>query len=239
MIDKARKPGLFLYLLIAILLILTSFSLLTLYNKYADDDEQISSPFELRAVIIDAGHGGKDGGAISVTGTVEKELNLEIANNLEIIMKTLGYKVIMTRTTDCELTVEGSSESRKMQDLKGRLLISQSNKNIPFVSIHMNKFSDKRYSGLQVYYSKNNDLSKEIAVNIQNTVKSTLQPTNNRNPKAATSSIFLLSKITSPAVLIECGFLSNQNEAKLLDDAQYRRELSLVIASALSIDLVN
>ncbi len=237
---KALNNSLFLYLLIAILLILASFSLLSFYDRYANDDNmQISSSFELRAFIIDAGHGGKDGGAISVTGTPEKELNLFVANNIDAIMRALGYKIIMTRNTDCELTVKDSNESRKMQDLKGRLNISANNPNIPFVSIHMNKFTNERYSGLQVYYSDNNILSGKIANNIQNTVKSVLQPTNNRKSKAATSSIYILSKIKSPAVLIECGFISNHNEANLLDNSEYRKELSLTIVSALTSDLNN
>ncbi len=226
------KNSLLLYFLIAILLILTAYILHQAYAKFIREDLDTSTnPTACRTVILDAGHGGYDGGAISVTGTAEKTLNLDTTLTLAALLKAQGYQVILTRDSDTELSHE-SGGSRKMQDLKGRLQIAEENRGIPFISIHMNKFPQNRYNGLQVYYSQNDSTSQSLAELIQATVREQLQPDNNRETKPATSSIFLLHKATSPAVLIECGFLSNEDEAKKLEDTDYRTALCLLIASA-------
>lgn len=187
-----------------------------------------------RSVIIDAGHGGMDGGAVSVTGSVEKELNLSVSLTVREILHLLGYNVIMTRETDTELTaVDGGS--RKMQDLKGRLNIACENNDAPFISIHMNKFSAEKYSGLQTYYSANDPNSSRLASAVQDSIKQLLQPNNEREIKASDSGIYLLQEIRSPAILIECGFLSNHNEATLLDDEVYRTKLSTIIATSVNL----
>ncbi len=186
---------------------------------------------ERRRIVLDPGHGGKDGGAVSVTGTDEKLLNLDISLSVREYLHVLGYEVILTRENDVELT-HPDGGTRKMQDLKGRLQIALEYPEAVFISIHMNKFPESKYSGLQVYYSPNEPRSFEFAKTVQNTVKETLQPNNNRNVKKADSTIFLLHKIQSPAILIECGFISNPNEAELLDTNEYRVKLSSTIASA-------
>ncbi|MBQ8254073.1 MAG: N-acetylmuramoyl-L-alanine amidase [Clostridia bacterium] len=187
---------------------------------------------ERRRIVLDPGHGGKDGGALSVTGADEKHLNLDISLSMREALHILGYEVILTRESDIELT-HPDGGTRKMQDLKGRLEIASSNNDATFVSIHMNKFSIPKYCGLQVYYSPNNENSFNIAKAVQDTVTSVLQPQNDRKVKKADSSIFLLHKIESPAILIECGFLSNQIEAELLDTPEYRVKLSGSIAAAI------
>lgn len=186
-----------------------------------------------RRIVIDPGHGGKDGGAVSVTGSYEEQLNLDVSLSLREILHFLGYDVIMTRESDVELT-HSDGGTRKMQDLKGRLEIAESHSDAVFVSIHMNKFPESRYSGLQVYYSPNDAHSFNIAKCVQDSVAANLQSDNNRKIKKADSTIFLLHKIKSPAILIECGFLSNQSEAELLDSGEYREKLSSVIAVAIS-----
>lgn len=148
-------------------------------------------------------------------------------------MTALGYRVIMTRTTDTELSSERGG-SRKMQDLLGRLEISERNPGIPFVSIHMNRFGNEKYSGLQVYYSGNCAESKTVADGVQSAVKKLIQPENTRETKRATSAILLLDRIKSPGILIECGFISNRTEADLLERQDYRRKLCLAVASALA-----
>ena len=224
-----------LYFLLALLILGAAFGLRVMYVRYFSDagTDLESGAHEQRGVIIDPGHGGKDGGAVSVTGTAEKELNLSVSETLEAIMTALGYRVIMTRTTDTELSSERGG-SRKMQDLLGRLEISERNPGIPFVSIHMNRFGNDKYSGLQVYYSENCAESKTVADGVQSAVKKLIQPENTRETKRATSAILLLDRIKSPGILIECGFISNRTEADLLERQDYRRKLCLAVASALA-----
>ncbi len=229
---EKRNGSILLYLLLSLLLFLTAVVLHRIFHRWIDTDADASAEGrELRAVILDAGHGGFDGGAVSVTGTAEKALNLDMTLTVSALLKAQGYRVILTRDSDTELTHEGGG-SRKMQDLKGRLTVAEENQGIPFLSIHMNKFPQSRYDGLQVYYSKNDPSSQKLAEGIQAAVKAGLQPENDRAVKPATSAIFLLHKITSPAVLVECGFLSNEEEARRLEDPSYRAFLSLLIASA-------
>lgn len=233
--SRSVSGSLSLYFLLALLILAAAFCLRAIYVGYFSDASR-ETAFRAdigRVIIIDAGHGGFDGGAVSVTGTAEKDLNLSVAKSLELMMSALGYRVIMTRNTDTELTSERGG-SRKMQDLLGRLEIAENNPEIPFVSIHMNKFAEERYSGLQVYYSKNHPTSKLLADCVQNSAKSMLQPSNTRKTKEATSAIFLLDRIESPGILVECGFISNNNEAALLEKSDYRKALSLSIAAGLA-----
>lgn len=232
--SESAKESLFLYFLLAFLILAAAFCLRAVYVGYFGDDGRniTSHAGERRGIIIDPGHGGKDGGAVSVTGTSEKELNLSVSASLDEIMTALGYRVIMTRDSDTELTSERGG-SRKMQDLLGRLEISEKNPGLPLVSIHMNKFGKEKYSGLQVYYSVNDPMGKILADSVQGMVKSLIQPLNTRKTKAATSAIMLLDRINSPGILVECGFISNKSEAALLETAEYRIKLSLAIAAGI------
>ncbi len=235
-----NKFGILPYILLVFLLIASAIFLKLIYNNYLFESSKhiMSSGFEKRTLIIDAGHGGKDGGAVSVTGSLEKDLTLDMSLNMKEIFNLLGYDIIMTRETDIELTSDKGS-SRKSKDLYGRLDISEKNPDVLFVSVHMNKFSQSKYSGLQVYYSPNNTLSKKIADTVQENIKNILQTDNNRLAKPATRSIFLLYKIKAPAILIECGFISNPNEAELLETKEYRQDLSLALVSSLTEFFVN
>jgi N-acetylmuramoyl-L-alanine amidase len=232
-----NKPVFFAFLTVATISLLVSLLTFIKPPKASSDSDSDTSPKadlekNYPIVIIDAGHGGKDGGAISVTGSTEKELNLSLSKTVRDILELLGYNVIMTRETDTELT-HTSGGTRKMQDLKGRLTVSTENPTVPFVSIHMNKFTDERYSGLQVYYSPNAAQSLDMAESVREFVTSYVQQSNDRKCKKANSSIYLLNKITSPSILIECGFLSNKSEAEMLDDEEYRATLGIVIACSL------
>lgn len=186
-------------------------------------------------VVIDAGHGGEDGGAVGVCGAIEKDLNLEISKLLADMLRANGINVVMTRTEDILLYDPDSDYKghKKMLDLAARLKIARETENSIFVSIHMNSFTQPQYSGLQVYYSKNDPLSKSIADIIQSNVKKYVQSFNSRKSKPATSAIFLLDRLDTPAVLIECGFLSNYDECLLLSSAEYRERLSFVIFCSL------
>jgi N-acetylmuramoyl-L-alanine amidase len=189
-----------------------------------------------KTVIIDAGHGGEDGGASSTSGLIEKNLNLEIASLLSEMLTNHGVKVVMTRTDDRLLydrNVDFEGRKKKL-DLAARLEVARTYEESVFVSIHMNSFSDKRYSGLQVWYSQNCPESMVLAQKIQSNARSRLQPSNKRSIKASDSKIFLLDNAISPAVLVECGFLSNPEEENKLNDPEYQRKLCCVIATAVA-----
>lgn len=182
-------------------------------------------------VVLDAGHGGEDGGAVSASGILEKDINLSVACLVRDLLEANGISVVMTRETD-ELLYDRNADyqgRKKALDLAARREITEQTENAVFVSIHMNAYPQTQYHGLQVWYSPNHDGSREIAEEIQSTVASTLQPENTRRVKSATSSIYLLHHLTCPAVLVECGFLSNPEEAQRLNDPAYQKELALCI----------
>lgn len=194
---------------------------------------------EPQTIIIDAGHGGEDGGAVGANNVLEKDLNLAISLLLSDLFTSAGYNVIMTRTDDRLLYTENVKGTLKSQDLKNRFAISQQNPDSIFVSIHMNMFPQSYYSGLQVYYSPNHDASEVLAETVQSYVKQYLQPENNRQIKKSGTQIFLMKKITTPAILIECGFLSNYEEAELLADSKYRHMLACIIYCAVDNYIIN
>ena len=185
-------------------------------------------------VVIDAGHGGEDGGTQSADGMYEKDINLEIARMLEVMLRANGICTVMTRTEDMLLYDRGVDYQgrKKVLDLAARRRIAEETENGVLVSIHMNAFPEERYRGLQVFYSPNDTLSRDLAERIQGTAQKYLQPENNRKIKKATSSIYLLDRLQCPAVLVECGFLSNPQEAALLSEENYRRELAFVLFCA-------
>jgi N-acetylmuramoyl-L-alanine amidase len=183
-------------------------------------------------VLIDPGHGGADGGASSDSGILEKNINLDISQKLYAVLKTLGIRCEMTRYDDIMLD-GGASSHKKMHDLKNRVLASKQYGNCVFVSIHQNKFPQKKYSGTQVYYSKNDPASETLAKLIQSSVCENLQPENTRQIKKATSSIYILDNINCPAVLTECGFLSNDNEAVKLTEQSYQKQLACAITAGI------
>lgn len=179
-------------------------------------------------VVIDAGHGGEDGGACTYGGYPEKDLNLLIAKTLRDMLILSGINVIMTREDDRLLYDPSSNYSghKKSMDLAARLKIANETENAIFISIHMNAFPENQYKGLQVYYSGGSDDSKILAQMIQERSQSQLDPQNRRSIKSAGSNIYLLHRLNGIGVLIECGFLSNELEREKLNTVQYRKELA-------------
>jgi len=186
-------------------------------------------------VVIDAGHGGEDGGAVGVNGVYEKDVNLAIALMLNDILRINGIETVMTRSEDILLYDKNSDYhgQKKVQDLMSRRRIAEGYDKAVFVSIHMNAFPEEKYSGLQVYYSQNNEGSEKLAEDIQTAAKETIMPTNTRRCKAADNSIYLLDRLNCPAVMIECGFLSNPEECERLSDRSYQRKLAMCIAASI------
>ena len=185
---------------------------------------------ERKTVIIDAGHGGFDGGAVAGDGTVEKDINLNISLTLAKFLKQNGFRVIMTREADVstEDTESPQIASKKKNDLKNRLKLMSDYPDAVFVSIHLNKFTTSSAFGSQVFYSKSEE-SAVLADKIQKAIVSLIQPDNTRVNKQATSSTYLLYNATVPAVLVECGFLSNASELALLKQPDYQNKMAFSI----------
>lgn len=199
---------------------------------------QVSAAVTPPTVVIDPGHGGEDGGCSAEDGTTEKELNLKVSENLRDILNAAGYSAVLTREEDTLLydmygELDNYKGKKKVFDLKNRLRFAGESGAGYLVSIHMNKFPDKKYSGLQVYYSQSSGQSVALADRIQEYTRTYLQPDNERMTKKAGSSIYILNRAEMPAVLVECGFLSNDSERERLKDGEYRKKLSLCIASAI------
>ena len=218
----------------AFLIILSAMLYLT-FMANSSAAETSSNPFMRKTVIVDAGHGGDDGGAIGIDGTVEKDINLDIALKLEKILKFYGFNVIMTRTEDVMTCDDGldSLRKRKVSDIHNRFVLMGKNPDAVFISVHQNKFEDTSQHGTQVFYSGNNEKSKVLAEAIQTSITSAVQPENVRIVKKSGSGIYLLYHAKIPAVLVECGFISNPDEVKKLKDESYRMKLAILIADGL------
>lgn len=183
-------------------------------------------------IVIDAGHGGEDGGAVSDSGVLEKDINLSIANDTSALFYMLGFDVTQTRITDIALdNGEDTIRKRKVSDMKKRLEIFNSSEENTVISIHQNKFSESKYHGTQIFYSPNNPKSKLLADSIKYSVKGLLQPDNERECKKADSGIYLLKNTNNPAVIVECGFISNGEECKNLLDSQYQKQMAYSITA--------
>lgn len=194
--------------------------------------QRIPLPRE-NTIVIDAGHGGEDGGATSCTGKLESAFNLEIATRLNDLFQFLGYDTVMVRTTDRSVYTEGNTiAAKKVSDLKQRVKLVNETENALLVSIHQNTFQDSRYSGAQVFYGSKGK-SQELASALQESFSQTVNPGSNRKSKKA-DSIYLMEHIDCTGVLVECGFLSNpEEEAKLRDEA-YQKKLCTVIGATVS-----
>lgn len=181
-------------------------------------------------VIIDPGHGGEDSGAVA-NSVLEKDINLDISLRLRDMLRASGITVKMTRDSDLSIydTSAGTIREKKVSDLKNRVEIANSSKNNILVSIHQNKFEDSKYSGAQMFYSTNNEKSKILAESIRQSVTGLIQQDNKRELKKGDSSIYLLNNSTVPSVIVECGFLSNAEEAKKLSDEEYKNKMAFAI----------
>ena len=223
--------ALLLSLLITLLAALFLPALLT--KKETTPTSATASP----VILLDAGHGGRDGGASALDGTPEKTLNLDVTNRLAALFRAAGYTVILTRDGDYSLGEDAPVGKRKQQDLSGRLALMKAQENALFISIHMNTYPGEACKGTQVWYTPAFPEAKTLADAVQAGVKEALQQENKRKTKAATSAIYLLHRATCPAILIECGFLTNKEESALLCTPAYRAALALVIFESLSKNL--
>lgn len=187
-------------------------------------------------IIIDAGHGGVDGGATSCTGILESHMNLDIAIRLDDLMNFIGYNTKMIRTSDVSVYTEGETiAAKKVSDLKNRVKLVNETNNSLLISLHQNYFNQSQYKGAQVFYS-GNDKDNELAQKLQNSFIQTINVGSSRKIKPA-KGIYLMDNIRSPGILIECGFLSNPEEEALLRDPLYQKKICCVIASSIALFL--
>ena len=186
-----------------------------------------------QCIVLDAGHGGVDGGAISCTGARESVINLEICIRLQDLFHLLGYDTKMIRTDDVSIHTQGDTiASKKVSDLKERVRIINETENALLISIHQNHFQESRYHGAQIFYNSNKH-SEELAGQIQAAFVRTVNAGSNRKAKKS-SGVYLMEHVSCCAVLVECGFLSNPAEEAMLRDANYQKSICCVIASSVS-----
>ena len=182
-------------------------------------------------IVIDAGHGAPDGGSTGVSGTREEAVNLAVARRLEGLLALLGYETTMTRTgPDCIATEGETIRQKKQSDLRNRVRLVNSLPSAVLVSIHQNHYSDSRYSGPQVFFSGGGEA---LAAEAQKALSSALAPGSKRQPKAA-SGVYLMEHVQHPAILVECGFLSNPEEERKLNDPAHQKKIAAILAAVLA-----
>jgi len=185
-----------------------------------------------QVIVIDPGHGGPDNGASGINGIAEKNINLEVSKKLGEILSIMDFDVKFTRSED--ISPGNSDKFIKRNDLLYRVEFTRGFEEPLFVSIHMNKFGIEKYSGTQVFFSKNNPSSEILAIKIQRTIRRLIQQHNHREVKKAGSSIFILDRLETPAALVECGFLSNVAESQLLSQDDYQKKLAFCLAMGIA-----
>lgn len=185
-------------------------------------------------IILDAGHGGEDSGAVASDGTLEKDINLSVCRKIALIFDIFGINYIEIRKDDNSVgdTTLKTVRERKTSDIIKRFDTINSTENAVLLSIHQNMFPVEKYSGTQVFYAKT-DSSDKLAEFIQNSVITAMQKENTRKIKACDDSVYLLDKAKVPSVMVECGFLSNLYELSMLKNDEYQMQLSYFITKGI------
>ena len=182
---------------------------------------------EKKCIVVDVGHGGKDPGKVGVTGCYEKDINLQIAEKLKIFLELEGFEVVLTRDGDYGLYSE-SDTNKKNADMKNRVKLIEATNPLLTVSIHQNSYSDASIKGAQTFYYLSSGESKELAGIIQDRLVNTLDKSNHRKAKA-NDNYYLLENTTCPMVIVECGFLSNEEECNNLESDYYQEKVAWAI----------
>lgn len=195
----------------------------------------------LPILIIDPGHGGEDGGAVGVDGTVESQINLEISLKAAEIARLIGIPILMTRNEDISLHDTGAETLRqkKISDLKNRVSICEKIDNGLLISFHQNSLPEaKSVKGAQVfYYSEQKCL--DLATKIQHQLNLHFNAGCEKEAKNIGSTSYLMRNVSCPAILVECGFLSNYDECKLLQTREYQKKLAMVVVQTVYSNLTN
>ena len=188
---------------------------------------------ERSVIVIDAGHGGEDGGAVAADGTVESSINLAIVQDLDALLRFLGCETRMTRTEDAAIYSNGARTLRekKASDLKNRVALVNETPNAVLLSIHQNSLpASRRVHGAQAFHARTEG-SEALAESVQVALNAAVNPGNEKSRKVIDKSVYLMKNISCPAVLVECGFLSNAEEAARLCETDYQRKLAVTVAA--------
>lgn len=221
-----------IFLLLACLCVLVCVSWLD--QRQAEEPvSAVSGPEGAWTLILDAGHGGEDGGASTAAGERESDINLAIVLKTRALMAFLGVEPRLTRHTDISIHSDGveTIRQKKVSDLKNRVALVENTPNAILISVHQNHFTDPRYSGAQVFF-QSDDMSCQWGENTQEVLRQLLDPGNDRRAKPIPDGIYLFDHISCPAILVECGFLSNGEEAALLCTDSYQRKVAVGLAGA-------
>lgn len=181
-------------------------------------------------IVLDAGHGGLDSGAVGVTGVLEKDINLSIVLALRDMFELSGFDVVLTRDEDVSIYDPGIEgvRAQKLNDMDNRLKIIQKYPDSIFLCVHQNNYTDPQYFGGQMFYNDNNPKNRTLAQIMQNKFAQ-LQPENDREIKLTGEELFLLKSNKNPSLMIECGFLSNPEEEQLLSTWEYQQKVAFTI----------
>lgn len=225
--DKIVRMGMLLLLFAAFGFALRGGARMVSSSRVLTDGEGKEKP----CVVIDAGHGGADPGKVGVDGSLEKDINLKIAKKLAMFLAAADVDVVLTREGDAGLYDENVS-NKKVQDMKNRVALIEEKKPALTVSIHQNSYHEEYVHGAQVFYFKGSQESQEIAERMQQVLAEQIDPDNARQAKA-NDSYYLLKKTSSPIVIVECGFLSNYEEAQKLSTEVYQEKTAWAIHLAI------
>lgn len=220
-----------LFLLAAVILSVFTFGMV---KNTGDVKPTAALPGANKVIVLDAGHGTPDGGATGSSGTLEKDINLKIAQKLQALLEQSGTIVVMTRADDnsiADISQDSKIRDIKRNDLKNRKNYRDESDADLFLSIHMNKFPESKYKGAQVFYSATPANSKVLGEILQSELINVLDPSNTRVAKQADRSIYILKDATVPSAIVECGFLSNPEEEALLNDNEYQQKVAWAIYS--------
>jgi len=220
-------------------------ALFTLYgaSRVAEKSEKGALPVslsgegdELPVIVLDAGHGGIDGGCTSAEGVPEKGINLDILLRLRDILEVNGYEVRVTRDSDRSIHDEGVEgiAAQKSSDMDNRLAMFNESGNAVCVSVHQNQFTDPKYKGAQMFYSGSNSTSEVLARALQSRFRELLQPDNDREIKLCGKELYLCYYSDNPTVMAECGFMSNPDEAALLNTEEYRGKVAFTLFAGIN-----
>ncbi len=194
--------------------------------------------FKQISVVIDAGHGLPDGGAVAFDGTKESDINLLIAQKVYDNLSACNINCIMMRSDENSIFTEGNTiHAKKVSDTRNRVEIANKHKNALVVSIHLNTFPSENVYGAQVFYNKNGKNSNGIAKQLQEAINIKLQSENPKTIKPIPSNVYLFKNIENDSILIECGFLTNQNDLNRLKSDDYQNEIAKIISEVVAFNI--
>ena len=214
--------------ILLIVTIITSYIICKKITVKKNSTEVNATPSTSKVIVLDAGHGKPDEGAVGIYGTTEEAINLKITLKLKALLEESGAQVILTRSDENGIYSSECTtiKSKKVSDIKNRVKIGNTEGVDIFVSIHLNKFEQEKYRGWQAFYQQNSEDSKALATCIQEGLNGEITEYKNERVPLKLSNIYIMDNVKAPTVTIECGFLSNKEEAKLLEEDEYQSRLA-------------